>query len=94
MEEINCDDIPEFENFLNFSELIPHHLKFKMCEDDKKYFINSTLNCLTNTKSFLEYIYSYNDIFNNISEYFVILYRTIKDIVYYLREIKEKEKKI
>ena len=80
------DSIPEFESFLNFDEFIPHYCLIKS-EYNKYYFIYSALNCLTNIKSFLIYLYKYNDI-NEPSKYYSILYKTIYTIV---EKIKDKE---
>ena len=87
----SCDQpIPEYPNYLNFGEYIPHYLKLEKSEDDESYFINSTLNCLTNIKSFIEYLYSYK---LNSYEYFNVLYRTIKfEIIDYIKENKNQKK--
>lgn len=69
--------IPEFENHLNFSYFIPHKLKLVQSKGDKKNFINSTLQCLTNIKSFLEYIYNILE----EPEYYKYIYEAIKEIV-------------
>ena len=60
--EVTKINIPEFDEYLGLGRYIPHYFKLKICKDDKKFFINSTLNCLTNIKSFLEYLFYFNDL--------------------------------
>ena len=91
MEDSKMKDssIPDIDTYLNLDKYIPHrcHLtnsderdkKDKKDEKDEKYFINSTLNCLINMKSFLIYLYKFNDIFQS-SDYFTILKETVNSI--------------
>ena len=81
--------IPEFGQFINIIEFIPHYLYLEKSPDDKKYFINSTLNCLTNMKSFIEYLSNFYS--NNSSDYRYKLIEKIKDIVDFAKENKNKE---
>ena len=81
--------IPDFDQFLKIIEFIPHYLYLEKSSDDKKYFINSTLNCLTNMKSFIEYLSNFYS--NNSSDYRYKLIEKIKDIFDFVKENKNKE---
>ena len=75
--------IPPFEKDF-IEEYIPHKLKLEECENDKSFFINSSINCLTNNKSFIQYLYHYASL--NPSEYFSIFKETITGIFDYIKE--------
>ena len=79
-------NIPDFDEFLNLEKYIPHCLKIEKDKFDKNNFINSTLNCLTNIISFLEYIYCFR---YNTTNIFSVFENEIKEII---KQIKEKNK--
>ena len=83
------EPIPEFEEHLGLGNYIPHSYKLKNNKDDEKFFINSTLNCLTNIKSFLEFLFYLNDL--NASEYFTYLREAINEIINNIKIQKKKE---
>ena len=84
------EPIPEFDEHLGLGNYIPHSYKLKNSKDDTKFFINSTLNCLTNIKSFLEYLFYFNEF--NASEYYLILRDAIKEINNNIEIIEKKNK--
>ena len=90
MEESKSKSI-NIPDFLNFEKYIPHYLYLQKSPEDTKYFINSTLNCLTNMKSFLEYLYNiYN---NDLPEEFFVLKQNIKQMYTNIKEENKKEEK-
>ena len=96
-EESNFYPIKEFDEYLNFGKYIPHHLYLEKSADDNKFFINSTLNCLTNMKSFLEFL---NIIYDNgnLSDNFYALKQNINIMFTIIKEennnIKEENNNI